>query len=375
MWDFDEKAFDQFIRKRFNLEKKDDLKKNEKEENIDHLNEAALSEAISESLNENSTKEDVRREENRNIDTYTYDYPTISSINISPSKYSIFSDKPREQLKTDTTSKLSIKESTWSSGALKESSVKASETKIQLPNFQSGVKTNSNNMRSSSSNMLNNPSSQTRSSDGRFSSKYETSNIVIGSKTTTSTLGSTSTSTLGSKTTSSTLNGETRQQTVPVPWNKPNIASSVNQNPISLAKPEQLQTNRLQQQTGQIGSSKPSNIEDTSQNLISLTKQSQNSNLLVKQNQNSMANQNSISMAKQSQNLISMAKPTSVITRSNAPTLDSRSPGASQPTKVNMGAKKTIDLTSNSGGKPEVSLFLPTFFSFDSRPGDRLGWG
>ena len=71
MWDFDEKAFDQFIRKRFNLEKKDDLKKNEKEENIDHLNEAALSEAISESLNENATKEDVRRGENRNIDTYT----------------------------------------------------------------------------------------------------------------------------------------------------------------------------------------------------------------------------------------------------------------------------------------------------------------
>ena len=363
MWDFDEKAFDQFIRKRFNLEKKDDLKKNEKEENIDHLNEAALSEAISESLNENATKEDVRREENRNIDTYTYDYPTISSINISPSKYSIFSDKPREQLKTDTTSKLSIKESTWSSGALKESSVKASETKIQLPNFQSGVKTNSNNMRSSSSNMLNNPSSQTRSSDGRFSSKYETSNIVIGSKTTTSTLGSTSTSTLGSKTTSTTLNGETRQQNVQVPWNKPNIASSVNQNSISLAKPEQLQTNRLQQQTGQIGLSKPSNIEDTSQNLISLTtKQSQNSNLLVKQNQNSMANQNSISMAKQSQNSISMAKPTSVITRSNPQTLDSRSPGASQPAKVNTGAKKTIDLTSNStGGKPEVSLFFANF--------------
>ena len=149
MWDFDEKAFDQFIRKRFNLEKEDDLKKSEKEENIAHLNEAALSEAISESLNENATKEDVRREENRNIDTYTYDYPTISSINISPSKYSIFSDKPREQLKTDTTSKLSIKESTWSSGVLKENSVKTSETKIQLPN--------SNNMRSSSSNMLNNP--------------------------------------------------------------------------------------------------------------------------------------------------------------------------------------------------------------------------
>ena len=353
MWDFDEKAFDQFIRKRFNLEKEDDLKKNEKEENIDHLNEAALSEAISESLNENATKEDVRREKNRNIDTYTYDYPTISSINISPSKHSIFSDKPREQLKTDTTSKLGIKESTWSSGVLKESSVKASETKIQIPNFQSGVKTNSNN------------SSQTRSSDGRFSSKYETSNIVIGSKTTTSTLlGSLSTSTLGSKTTSTTLNGETRQQTVQVPWNKPNIPSSVNQNPISLAKPEQLQRNRLQQQTGQIGLSKPSNIEDTSQNLISLTKQSQNSNLLVKQKQNSMANQNSISMA----------KPTSVITRSNPQTLDSRSPGASQPPKANTGAKKTIDLTSNSGGKPEVNFFFcQLFFSYDSRPGDRLG--
>merc|ERR1719317_84230 len=34
--------------------------------------------------------------------------------------------------------------------------------------------------------------------------------------------------------------------------------------------------------------------------------------------------------------------------------MDSRSPGVSQSLKANAGAKKTIDLTSNSGGKPEV---------------------
>ena len=61
------------------------------------------------------------------------------------------------------------------------------------------------------------------------------------------------------------------------------------------------------------------------------------------------------------QNSISMAKPTSVITRSNPQTLDSRSPGVSQSVKANAGAKKTIDLTSKSGGKPEVSLFFQLF--------------
>ena len=78
MWDFDEKAFDQFIIKKFNLKagepKKDS--ETEKEEDVENLNEAALSEAITESLNADII------DEYRDIETYTYDYQMINNINI-----------------------------------------------------------------------------------------------------------------------------------------------------------------------------------------------------------------------------------------------------------------------------------------------------
>ena len=53
MWDFDEKAFDEFIIKKFNLKSEQAPKETESNlgENVENLNEAALSEAITESLN------------------------------------------------------------------------------------------------------------------------------------------------------------------------------------------------------------------------------------------------------------------------------------------------------------------------------------
>ena len=132
MWDFDEKAFDQFIVKKFNLKAGEPSKDSEieKEEDVENLNEAALSEAITESLNADIV------EEYRDIETYTYDYQMISSINISPSKHSIFSKKPKVIAKSDTASKdskYSTKATNWSSGVAKdESNVKAGEMKVHL---------------------------------------------------------------------------------------------------------------------------------------------------------------------------------------------------------------------------------------------------
>ena len=130
MWDFDEKAFDQFIIKKFNLKPETEKAP---EENVENLNEAALSEAITESLNEDSIDEHAQMEEYRDIETYTYDYQMISNVNMSPNKQSIFSSKPRVKAKTDASkdSKFGTRMNNWSAGVPKESNVKVSEMNLQ----------------------------------------------------------------------------------------------------------------------------------------------------------------------------------------------------------------------------------------------------
>ena len=343
MWDFDEKAFDQFIIKKFNLKPSDEHEtEKETEENLNEA--AALSEALTESLN----TEPVVEYEHRDLSTYTYDYQMMNSVNISPNKQSIFSDKPK--LKD---SKHNTKGTNWTGGPKEGND---NEMKVHVPSSNSSDKNANNfkeksssisktvgNTKESSSSITNNPSSTTRGNDGRFSNSSGTNsmkNIVIGSssKTSPTTLPPSSqtpqSSTMGSlgrqaAATKHTLAGGNKQTTLgSVPWNKPTGIGGTNQNSMTMAKP----TNPEQQMRSSTGQQ-----QQTRQNSFSI----------------------SAGNTGNSQNSMSMAKQTSVIT-----SLSSGSPAASQQqARVNIGARQTIDLTKNGakvgGGNHEVrKIFL-----------------
>ena len=355
MWDFDEKAFDQFIIKKFNLKPSDEPETEKAEkETEENLNEAAaLSEALTESLN----TEPVVEYEHRDLSTYTYDYQMMNSVNISPNKQSIFSDKPK--LKD---SKHNTKGINWT-GEPKEGN--DNEMKVHVPSSNSSDKNANNfkeksssisktvgNTKESSSSITNNPSSTTRGNDGRFSNSNGTNsmkNIVIGSSSKTSpttlppssqTPQSSNASTMGSlgrqaAATKHTLAGGNKQTTLgSVPWNKPTGIGGTSQNSMTMAKPSNPEQ-QMRSSTGQ--------QQQTRQNSFSI----------------SAGNTGS------SQNSMSMAKQTSVIssTRSSPQSSSSGSPAASQQqAKVNIGARQTIDLTKNGakvgGGNHEVRKIL-----------------
>ena len=280
----------------------------------------------------------------------------MNSVNISPNKQSIFSDKPK--LKD---SKHNTKGTNWTGGPkegndneMKVHVLSSNSSDKNANNFKeksSSISKNVGNTKESSSSITNNPSSTTRGNDGRFSNSNgtnSTKNIVIGSssKTSPTTLPPSSqtpspnASTMGSHgrqaaATKHTLAGGNKQTTLgSVPWNKPTGIGGTNQNSMTMAKP----TNPEQQMRSSTGQQ-----QQTRQNSFSI----------------SAGNTGS------SQNSMSMAKQTSVIssTRSSPQSSSSGSPAASQQqAKVNIGARQTIDLTKSGakvgGGNHEVRKIL-----------------
>ena len=340
MWNFDEKAFDQFIMKKFNLKTEEPSNELEPEENVENLNEAALSEAITESLNEDIV------DEYQDIETYSYDYQMISSINISPNKHSMFSKAPKVKSKLEKEPKdltrFSTKATNWTAGAPKENDVKSTDAKVLGSNNLSG--------KNGSSIVENSTNISTRSTTSS-STKNLAKNIAIGSssasKTTTlapasqtpspnaSSPGSTSARQAGATTSgtsgislgssgrqaqvASTLHTLTGGSKQTVPWNKP-IGIGANQNSMAMAKP----TNNAEQRWS------PSSVQQQTRQ-TSLTKFGGKSN--------------------PTQNSMSMAKQTSVITSTRSPVVV----GAQQ---AKVGSKQTIDLTNNGAksvsANPEV---------------------